>query len=764
MKRKLNILLIPRSIAIALSVLALAMSACHEHTEGNVIDGILHDADSLFLASDAQQAIKLQRQAASAAYSDVERQRANIELAQSYYFTGKIDSTIALVTECINYFDTIGDVTQASLRLQMTAISLYADILRANDEYPECNEYYRRSANIAYLLRLDEDYVKNMLYIYKYCESSGDYFEAIDGYNELFAICSREGLLGLKNNIHNSLISTYLAISDTEKADELLEELKKEVDESDPLISTMITLDRMQIALATNNVEAQDSAYYHLQELIADELVEEYYGYEIYKQIAEYFLKHDEPNMAYDSILQLIREDEKYNTPDQREYLEILKADYFVSSGLTDMAIRSLKKVDSENLRTKNIALYNRYLDLCSRAYYKKQNYRGAYNMLIRQTQISDNLKKESIGHDFAYKTLIYKRDTTIIGQRFRISQQEDAMEEMSLWQRFWIFISISLLLGSLLLFSYMRMVSIRKREQEILSNNERLQLEVNRQTSILKSQEIELKNKQNSMATEVYYAGQIQRSMLPLKESFYSPFLGDLFILYKPCSTVSGDFYWCGTKGSKFFVVVGDATGHGIPGALIAMVCTTILNDLQSDGKDITTVDLLNSIDVDIRKILRRNENIRANDSVDMSILMIDNETGKASVGLARHNAYLVHAADKSIERLMGAKRSIGEEQDSFAVRQFEEIPIDIADGDMLYMLSDGYESQLGGPENKKFKRQHMTNLFVEIADKKGSEQQETLNTTIIQWRGSEEQTDDILIIGLKFKVDEGTKNTPKT
>ncbi len=738
----------------AAALLALGTVACSEdESYSSIVDELLASADSVFRSSNPLDAIDLQRQAASAAFTDIERLESNIELAQSYYFVGDLDSTVAIITESLQYFDTLSTVTPTTLRMQMTVLELYADILRSEMLTDESLEYYRRSANIAHLLKLDEDYVKNMLYVYKSDEERGNYSEAIDGYNELYTICTRSDLDGLRANVINSLLSVYLTIFDHEQASELLYEMRKDVDESDPLIAAMLAIDEFKIALVANNNELQQRNYNNLQRLISDDLVKEYYAYDIYKQMAEYHIRHHKIDSARVDISHLIAENKKYTTPQQNEYLKILTAHYHIIAGNQYVAKQTLDGVDVKLIKTDYIDLYIHYLYLRSQVLYNFGQYSEAYDLLRQQSSIVDGLKKENIAHNLAYKTMIFRRDTTIIGQRFQLIQQQEELKSTSIWQRTWIMFFVVVLLLSALIFMYFRISSIRKHEESLLQYNERLQLEVNRQTSILKSQENELKEKQSNMATQVFYAGQIQRSLLPPIKEIHSPFIADKFIIYKPCSTMSGDFYWCGHRHGKLIIVCGDATGHGIPGALVAMVCTTILNSLNDEDNIHSLTDLLNVINRQLYDILHRNNATHADDSIDMSILVIDQQTGKMNLALARHNAYIVRAHDKSIHRMQGVRRSIGEDCSDKAC-PFEIIDLKVERGDMIYMLSDGYESQLGGPEGKKFKRQAMTELFVSIADKPTSEQQEILNTTNTQWRGSEEQTDDILIIGIKFSA----------
>ena len=128
-----------------------------------------------------------------------------------------------------------------------------------------------------------------------------------------------------------------------------------------------------------------------------------------------------------------------------------------------------------------------------------------------------------------------------------------------------------------------------------------------------------------------------------------------------------------------------------------------------------------------------------------------LDTDAHSTKLCLARHIAYIIRK-DGTFETINGTKRSICDYDRTFTEKEFEEFDIDLQEGDRIYMTSDGYESQMGGSQNKKLRRNRMASFFSDIADKPMSVQKIELERRLEEWQGSNEQTDDILIIGLKI------------
>ncbi len=221
--------------------------------------------------------------------------------------------------------------------------------------------------------------------------------------------------------------------------------------------------------------------------------------------------------------------------------------------------------------------------------------------------------------------------------------------------------------------------------------------------------------------------------------------------MLFIPCNQVSGDFYWFFDSDDKLFVCAADATGHGIPGAMISMVGATLLGDIVSDPKKRVPSRMLESLSVMLIEVLRNNNDIVNADSIDLSLLCIDRETRSYTLSMARHVAYIVRK-NGEVSVVQGTKRCIGEIIEVENGRPFEDIELDLHEGDCIYLASDGFVSQFGGPDNVKYKRKRFENLLASIHDKDMAQQKQMLEHNFLEWKGNVDQTDDVLVVGLQI------------
>ncbi len=735
-----------------IALIAAMLTACVAKQSEDEFDRLLSRADSIYHNS-PEEALELQREAANVADTEEERWRASLEQAQTYYYMGDTAQTETLIQECVQYYDSAAKYNINLLPQQLSALNIYADFLRTGNRSAESIGLYQRAADVARMLDRTEDYINNLLYVYKYEEAIGSYTTAIDGYNELYAICEKSGLTAHRINILNSLIQVNLTLGDTERAVDLLAEVRSSIPADNEVLMAMTKLSELRIALYANDTEQQKIHVEALRQICEDNgLAYEYYSQDINILLAEYYLKKRTNDSASIYIYRLVDEFDHSEDLEKQDYTRLLLAHYYLNIGRNEKALHTLQEIDSELIYS-DIALYERYLELLSRAYYKLNNYKDSYFFFNQRVVVSEMLQRENVAHNYAFKHLDFRRDTTILAQHFHIKEQEAALKSAQLWRRIWIIIITITLTVSLIAFFHIKIIFMRRRVKDIATQNEQLQREVVRQTTILKKQELELRHKKNEMTSQIVYASQIQHYILPDIATFNSPYIKDAFILFKPCQVVSGDFYWCKEKDGKQIIVCADATGHGIPGAFVAMVCATVLNNVEHIAEINTTAALLETLDENIRSILHSNDSSTGNDSVDISILCIDNETGKITFGSARHSSYLIKKNGETI-RVSGTRRSLGDTQPAFAAREFTETRLDVEDGDMIFLTTDGYESQLGGQHGKKLKRDRMAELFVQVSQESSDVQKRVLEQENAKWKGDNEQTDDILVIGIRFRM----------
>jgi serine phosphatase RsbU (regulator of sigma subunit) len=257
---------------------------------------------------------------------------------------------------------------------------------------------------------------------------------------------------------------------------------------------------------------------------------------------------------------------------------------------------------------------------------------------------------------------------------------------------------------------------------------------------------EIEAKNK--DITDSIRYAKRIQEAILP-PESFVKKLLPGSFILYKPKDIVSGDFYWVESYGHQVFFAACDCTGHGVPGALMSVIGYNLLNQaVHEHGIDRPAV-ILNELNKGVSKVLRqREEESSVKDGMDVSLCALNTKTLQLEYAGANNPLWIIRA-DASLVEIKADKfpigAFIGEE-----LRQFTNQTIQLQPGDTVYIFSDGYADQFGGEKGKKFKYKQLQQLLISIHNRPPEEQKAILDTTIEKWKGSLEQVDDILVMGV--------------
>jgi len=301
-----------------------------------------------------------------------------------------------------------------------------------------------------------------------------------------------------------------------------------------------------------------------------------------------------------------------------------------------------------------------------------------------------------------------------------------------------------------------LRTQEVVHQKEEIEQKNQTLEtanIEIEKQKTL-----VELKNK--DITDSIKYAKQIQEAILPNKKEIKEA-LPNSFMYYKPKDIVSGDFYWFAQNENKSILAVVDCTGHGVPGAFMSVVGNTLLNQIVKQKKIYDPATILTELHKGVRNALRQDEkDSESRDGMDISICMIvtknpDHPITQASdiekFVYASANRPLFHVSNGEINIIKGTKAAIGGLQME-EKREFENEEIIIKDGDAIYMSSDGYIDQFGGPQSKKF----MTRRFKELAiDNCGNDvqlQYDNFRARFNKWIEDQEQIDDILVIGIQF------------
>nr|MBA3705574.1 SpoIIE family protein phosphatase [Bacteroidota bacterium] len=294
-----------------------------------------------------------------------------------------------------------------------------------------------------------------------------------------------------------------------------------------------------------------------------------------------------------------------------------------------------------------------------------------------------------------------------------------------------------------------------KARTRKLQIAKKELQEKVEERTEELAVKNAELAEKNKGITDSILYAKRIQEAILP-PDAVVKKYLPNAFIFSKPKDIVSGDFYWLaetpsssGKNSESILFAAVDCTGHGVPGAFMSIVGHNILNQAVNESTTITPSILLDKLNKGLSETLNQtSEETKLRDGMDIALCMLNYKTLELQFAGAYNPLLIVRN-----------KELIEVKADSIAIGSYTEVQhqtytnhkIQLQKGDTLYIFSDGYADQFGGPSGKKFKVNQLKSMLVNLEGVPMAQQQIALENSIEQWRGVLQQVDDILIIGVR-------------
>ena len=424
------------------------------------------------------------------------------------------------------------------------------------------------------------------------------------------------------------------------------------------------------------------------------------------------------------------------------------------------------------------------------KAYQEINDYKKAlvYSDII--IAVSDSIKDQSVSEAEA-RFNQEKKQLEIDN----LNKEKKLQESELLRQRIVIIFSI---VGLILIIAFLAFVAqrlrISRRQRKIIESQKALVDEknmlLNEQNEEIKTQRDEIENQrdeiaaQRDMVTEqrdnierqnqqitdsITYAKRIQQAILPSGE-IADKIPGEHFILFKPKDIVSGDFYWATRVKEWLVVTVADCTGHGVPGAFMSMLGVSFLNEIVGKKGITSAGEILNFLRGSIIEALQQTgQQNEQKDGMDIALCSVNTLTLKLEFAGAYNSLYIVRNAGNEaksdnagvkaegskplLEELKGDKMPIAIYDN---MEPFINYEMQLNKGDCIYLASDGYEDQFGGPNDKKFKSRNLKELLIMIADQSMTEQGKILDQKLGEWMTSHgriyEQVDDITVLGIKF------------
>lgn len=344
--------------------------------------------------------------------------------------------------------------------------------------------------------------------------------------------------------------------------------------------------------------------------------------------------------------------------------------------------------------------------------------------MLMRDSVLSEENLKQALAADFRYRLEAQK---AISEERLAMQKNVSQAELNSLeWKLSAAGISVIMLLIS-------GVLGIRDLQRKKRSNK------------LISEQKQQIEAVHNELNDSLRYAQRLQHAMLPSEESIREDF-PESFVVFAPRNVVSGDFYWGKKVDDLVYLAVADCTGHGVPAAMLSVIGIDGLLHVLENNPTATASVLLSALNVEVSEHFSQS-GMNLTDGLDIGLCRFDKTKGELCFSGAYHSCWIYR--DNQLIELKGNRTSIGRVESSIP---FIDHRHQLQKGDMLYLFTDGVYDQFGGPDRKKLKRNQLRRILEEIQHLPMGQQADSFKQAWNNWKGNEEQTDDVCLIGIRW------------
>ena len=265
----------------------------------------------------------------------------------------------------------------------------------------------------------------------------------------------------------------------------------------------------------------------------------------------------------------------------------------------------------------------------------------------------------------------------------------------------------------------------------------------------IIEEKSLLVEEQHKDITDSIKYAQRIQQAILP-PDKLWNNILPQSFVFYQPKDILSGDFYWIEETTEHIFIAAADCTGHGVPGALMSIVNYNLLNRAVLEHGLTNAGAILDSVNKYLTLSLHQTyQESAVRDGMDVSLCVINKKTKKMDFAGAFNSIYLIR--NNAIQEFIPDKQPVGAFIED-NIKLFTSQSFQLLENDVVYMFTDGYADQFGGPKGKKYKYKQLQHLLLSSYTKPFDEQNQIFKSAINDWKGSLEQVDDILLLGYKI------------
>ena len=382
---------------------------------------------------------------------------------------------------------------------------------------------------------------------------------------------------------------------------------------------------------------------------------------------------------------------------------------------------------------------------LLSQVYEEKGNGIEALKMfklstLMNDSIINQNTQKASIKQQakFDYEKQKVKDDAEY-EKVIALEKEEKAKQKIIIYAT----IAVLVLVAFFLFFVVNRLQITRKQKRIIETQKE-----------VVEEARYELEEKNQEITDSIIYAKRIQDAILPAS-TVVKELLPNSFVFYQPKDIVAGDFYWVESKNEFVLFAAADCTGHGVPGAMVSVVCHTALNRVIRDYDLLDPGKILDKTREIIIEQLNKSTSTKEysmsnmNDGMDIALCVLNTKTNEVSFSGAHNPLWILRNEGDEIEEIKATKQAIGNVENPI---DFETHQVQLNKGDTIYIFSDGFADQFGGSKGKKLKYKPFKKLLIDMNTEDMEAQLDSIDKSFAKWRGTLEQVDDVCLIGVRI------------
>jgi serine phosphatase RsbU (regulator of sigma subunit) len=555
-------------------------------------------------------------------------------------------------------------------------------------------------------------------YLGRYSETQKLNYQFLEIYqhdSNLSGISSTNNNIGI---IHYYLGNYNLALEFTNKA---LEQYQQQND------SSGISICYNNLAnVYSDKEDYKTSLSFYFKALTIDENANDDGGISLIKgNIGEVYTELEDYDNAYKFLIEALFLAEKTKDKYQQSNMLCALGDLLYRQNKPDEALDFLKKglaINNElNLRSESGEIY----ETISAVFQQKGDYVQALHYLQLTKEVNDEIYSKENTEKIAEMNAYYETK-----EKENELQKQAAISAMQKSQK--TFLIIGSLIGFALLFIIVGISvkgNITKRKTNQTLENQKLQIET----------------KNRDITDSIQYAKRIQGAILP-SDKMIKKHLKESFIFYKPKDIVAGDFYWMDTDGENVLFAAADCTGHGVPGAMVSVVCHNALNRAVREFKLTEPAKILDKVTHLVIETFEQSEaNIK--DGMDIALCNFNTKTNELQYAGANNSLYLIR--DNELIEIKSDKQPIGKYNKIFP---FTNHKLTIKEKDCFYLFTDGYADQFGGEKGKKFKYKQFKELLLKNHKDSMQEQLNSLTNTFNNWKGNLEQIDDVCVIGVRI------------